>query len=99
MSHHFKIQPEAEKDLEAIWNYSVENWGINKALEYLDGLDNVFRMLTNNPNISNLFQEFIPPVRIHHHKSHLIVYIVEEERIVIIRVLHESMSLDKQLDN
>ena len=99
MSHHFKIQPEAEKDLEAIWHYSVKNWGINKALEYLDGLDNVFRMLTNNPNISNLFQKFIPPVRIHHHNSHLIVYIVEEERIVIIRVLHESMSLDKQLDN
>ena len=99
MSHQFKIQPEAEKDLEAIWSYSVENWGVKKALDYLDGLDNVFRMLTNNPNISNLFQKFIPPVRIHHHNSHLIVYIVEEEKIVIIRVLHESMSLDKQLDS
>ena len=30
MSHHFKIQPEAEKDLEAIWHYSVKNWGIKK---------------------------------------------------------------------
>jgi len=99
MSHQFKIQPEAEKDLEAIWHYSVENWGINKALEYLDGIDKAFHLLASNPNISNLFQEFIPPVRIHHHKKHLIVYILEEDKVVIIRVLHESMSLDKQLDS
>ena len=42
--------------------------------------------------------EFNPVVRIHHHASHLIVYVVNQHSIEIIRVLHETMDIDVQLE-
>jgi plasmid stabilization system protein ParE len=37
------------------------------------------------------------PVRIYHHSRHLIVYVVDGDNILIVRVLHESMDIGWQL--
>jgi len=41
--------------------------------------------------------EFSPPVRIHHHIRHLVVYLIEDAHITIVRVLHDSMELQVRL--
>ena len=41
--------------------------------------------------------EFTPPARIHHHAHHLIVYLAQDDGINIVRVLHENMDVDGQL--
>jgi len=93
----YKLQPEAEKDLEDIWNYTVEKWGVEQAIRYVDELDLAFQLLARTPLISRERVEFTPPVRIHHHKKHLIVYLVRETNIIIVRVLHDSMEVETQL--
>jgi toxin ParE1/3/4 len=47
----FRLLPEAENDLESIWKYSAENWGIDQAHAYLDGLVDIFQLLSENPLI------------------------------------------------
>jgi toxin ParE1/3/4 len=54
-----------------------------------------FVFLAENPFVSNERYEFDPPVLIHLHGKHLIVYTVEGNFILIVRVLHQRMDLSR----
>jgi len=99
MTLHYKLLPEAEKDLENIWLYTVQEWGAEQALTYIDQIDEGFQLLADNPNIAPSYREFNPTVHIHHQNKHLIVYLVESNKIVILRILHESMDIGSQLNS
>ena len=94
----FRLLPEAENDLESIWRYTAKNWGIEQAHSYLDGLVAIFKLLSENPLMCRERNKFTPPVHIHHHASHLIVFILSVTGIDIVRILHETMDVDTQLD-
>lgn len=91
------LRPKAETDLEKIWLYTVKTWGIEQANFYIDEIDDVFRLLAEQPLLCRAREELSPPVRIHHHAKHLIVYAEAEQSIDIIRILHESMDIEAQL--
>ena len=94
----FRLLPEAEKDLESIWQYTVERWGIDQADYYIDGLVDIFKLLSDNPLMCRERNEFSPSVHIHHHAHHLIVFVLSNAGIDIVRVLHESMDIDTHLE-
>jgi len=93
----YKLKPQAEKDLEAIWLYTAQEWGIEQAIQYIGGLNDTFQALASTPLICRERSEFSPPVRIHHHIRHLVVYLIEDAHITIVRVLHDSMELQERL--
>jgi len=94
----YTLKKSAENDLEEIWRYTAKNWGTTQAIDYTHKLEQVFSVLANNPLMCRERFEFDPPARIHHHASHLIVYLVtNNDHIKIIRILHESMDIDLQL--
>ncbi|MCJ8271269.1 MAG: type II toxin-antitoxin system RelE/ParE family toxin [Psychrosphaera sp.] len=39
----YKLQPEAEKDLEDIWLYTAHKWGVEQAMQYVDAFDEAFK--------------------------------------------------------
>ncbi|MBL4576086.1 MAG: type II toxin-antitoxin system RelE/ParE family toxin [Opitutaceae bacterium] len=90
----FKLYPEAELDLEAIWQYTAKTWGDNQAIKYIDDIEVVFYLLVVNPFLCRERIELQPPVRIHHFQSHLIVYKQLGGGIGIIRILHESVDIE-----
>lgn len=90
-------RPLAEEDLINIWTYGYEQWGIAQADSYADDLEEQFKLLAHSPGICRERTEFVPPVRIHRHVSHLIIYTVEDDRIIIVRVLHYRMDLKQRL--
>lgn len=94
----FRLLPAAENDLESIWRYTAKNWGVDQAHSYLDGLVDIFRLLSENPQMCRERNEFTQPVHIHHHAHYLVVFILSETGIDIVRILHESMDVDTQLD-
>ena len=98
MSFKFQLQPKAEKDLEKIWHYSADKWDIIQANKYIDNLVNTFQLIAENPQISREYTEFKPCVRIHPHRKHLVIYIIKEQQILIVRILHSSMDIDSHLD-
>ena len=83
----FRLTPKAETDLEDIWLYSAETWSPSQADRYLDALLAAIDTLVAMPAMARERPEFDPPVRIHPAAEHLIVYHVEHEWLVIIRVL------------
>jgi toxin ParE1/3/4 len=93
----YKLLPAAEHDLEAIWQYTAQEWGVRQADLYIDQLDEAFQLIAEQPLICRERNEFTPPVRIYHRGHHLVVYLINAADITVIRVLHESMDLDGQL--
>ncbi len=94
----FRLLPEAEKDLESIWQHTAKNWSANQADHYIDGLVDIFKLLSKNPLMCRERSEFSPSVYIHHHAHHLVVFMISRTGIDIVRVLHESMDIDAHLD-
>ena len=42
-------------------------------------------------------REYTPAVRVHHHAKHYIVYLIEDDHILIVRVLRDEMDLTNHL--
>ncbi len=82
-----RLTPAAERDLEAIWAYTVETWSEAQAEQYLDLLSASFERLTLFPHLARERTEFTPPVRIHQSAAHVIVYRAEADHLAVIRVL------------
>lgn len=95
--HRVHTTEAAERDLINIWSYTYKNWSDDQADQYLDELDSAIHLLADNPQLCRLRAEFIPPVRIHRHAHHLIIYALSPDKITIVRVLHESMDIDTHL--
>jgi toxin ParE1/3/4 len=91
-------QIEAERDLVDIWLYTFNEWGELQADKYMDELAVAMNLLSQQPFICRERSEFTPPVRIQHHGHHLIVYMAQDNGISVIRVLHENMDVDGQLE-
>ena len=54
----YKLLPEAELDLENIWLYTAQEWGVEQAMTYVDELN------AKHAKFSRLRTEFTPPVYI-----------------------------------
>ncbi len=89
---------QAENDLINIWSYSYKKWGEKQADHYLDRLSEGFELIAANPNLTYLRKEFAKPVYIYPYEHHLIIYVILDKTINVIRVLHESMNVELQLD-
>lgn len=93
----FKVSKKARSDLKAIGRHTQKIWGVEQRRKYLNGINEKFGFLADNPLICRLRTEFSPPIRIHHHEKHLIVYVVEDTDIYIIRVLYEGMQIEDHI--
>ena len=87
----------AEEDLIDIYRYGFLNHSERQANQYSDSLKEKCQFLADTPLLCRERDEFTPPVRIHTHKRHLIIYKITEDHILIIRILHERMNVEDQL--
>jgi len=83
----YRLSPKAVSDLEGIWHYSAQTWSVERADRYIDDLTFSFDVLVSHPELARERKEFNPPVRIHPHQKHLIIYTIVADHISIIRIL------------
>jgi len=83
----YRLSPKAISDLESIWHYSAQTWSVEQADRYIDSLASSFDVLVSHPELARERTEFNPPVRIHLHQKHLIIYTIAAAHILIIRIL------------
>jgi toxin ParE1/3/4 len=83
----FRLSPKALQDIEDIWRYTAETWSLDQADRYIDELNSIFLLLVRSPKLGRQYGDIEPPVHIHVHRSHLIVYLPEQGGIVVLRVL------------
>ena len=93
----YRLSPAAEDDLEAIWTYTVQQWGIEQADRYLDFLTSAFESLANSPATAPSCDHIRPGYRRWGVERHMIYFRVTDYGIAVIRVLHERMETSRHL--
>ena len=83
----YRLTPAAQRDLEDIWLYTAQTWSMAQADRYTDIIEDTFDRLLYMPEMARERLEFDPPVRIHTSAEHQIIYRVERDHLLILRVL------------
>jgi toxin ParE1/3/4 len=90
------FSPAAEADLSHIWDYSAEVWGPDQADHYLDEIQMACKALATGRRQGRVVD--VRPVYLKLAvASHVIFYREEDSRLLIIRVLHGRMDIDRHL--
>lgn len=86
----------AQQDMIDIGRFTTEKWGKRQRDRYLRQLDDAFKLLARQPDIGRDAGEIKPGYKKFSHGSHIIFYRAgTESRIVVIRILHNSMDTDR----
>jgi toxin ParE1/3/4 len=92
-----EFTPKAQRDIEEIWDYSLERFGFEKAEAYLRELQRAVKAVAEDPRrglacdtIRSGYRKF--PVG-----SHIVFFRGSENRFVIVRILHRRMDFERHL--
>ena len=78
----------AEEDVIHVYLESARLFGRLQADRYLDGLERAFDFVADQPLAARERREISPPVRLHVYGAHIIVYLVEPDGVLILRIRH-----------
>ena len=85
----YQLTQAASDDIEGIFIEGLALFGLAQADKYHDGLTATFEFLADVPRAARLREEINPPVRAYRYKSHMILYDLDGDDVVIIlRVRH-----------
>ena len=95
----YKISQEAEKDLESVWLYTLENWSRAQANRYLDLIFDEIDYLCVKPNSGFNYDHVCKGYFSSKVKSHVIFYKfdLKKNELEVIRILHQMMDLENHL--
>lgn len=92
-----RLSRRAQADLENIWNYTLAAFGEDQALAYLSVLEDGVAILLSHPEIGRSADHIKPGYRAFTKDHHVIYYLVSDEHIDVIGILHERMDPHFQL--
>lgn len=87
------LSEEADKDLEAIFDYTEREFDFNQAVKYLSELESVLNKLVLNPNTGRKRNEIKVGLLSIPEQEHIIFYRIVNNIIRVVRVLHGSRDL------
>lgn len=93
----YVLSRRAERDLDAIWDYSAYQWGREQANRYLEALRDSVKRVAAAPSRGRSFTVGRKRYRRYRSGSHLIFYRKTNRGIRIVRILHESMDHERHL--
>lgn len=89
-----KVSQEAKNDLVDIAEYTQKKWGVRQRQKYIGLIQGQFKHIAQNPLACRKRTEYNPQIRISHVGQHLVVYLIIDEDILVIRVLHGSADFE-----
>ena len=91
----YELSPEADQDISEIFDYTVDEFGIDQAVSYVSQFDVLFEQLVDNSELGRKRLEIRAELRSITQESHVVFYRILKDRIRIVRVLHGSRDLPK----
>lgn len=82
-----RLSRQADEDLIVIYAYGVSTFGTAQAELYFSELAATLELISRTPFMAREYRELKPPVRMHPHGRHLIVYTTETEGVFVVRIL------------
>ena len=93
----YRLAPKATEDMEAVWLYSLHEWGAEQADHYIDDLTAAFGFLAESPKSGVACEAIRAGYRKYPVIRHVAYYRETSYGIEIIRVLHDRMLASRHL--
>ena len=87
----YRLTRRADRKLEAIYRYTLENFGAAQADSYFIALEETFALLAERPYLGRTFHEY----RRFEHESHVIFYRPRRAGILIVDIFHRRENAEK----
>ena len=98
MKNRFRISKQALADIDKIWLYTLENWSLGLANHYYRLIYQEIEFITDDFESGKDIGKIKQGYKQTKVKSHLIIYKkAEDEKIEIVRVLHQMMDIPNRL--
>jgi toxin ParE1/3/4 len=94
MKYRYLLSKLALRDLEDIWNYTLNNWSLNQADFCYKLIIKEIEILCSDPYQSKSLELVKKGYRAKLVKSHMIIFKVEKSTIYINRILHHKMDIE-----
>ena len=92
-----ELSRRAQADLDDIRDFSVRQYGIDRAILYLDAIEQGFRRLLDHPRIGSDRDDLRPGLRSYPVGEHRVYYRLTTDCVAVVRVLHKSMDEARNL--
>jgi toxin ParE1/3/4 len=97
MPDNYTLSNKADNEVKEIFKYSYVTFGENQAHIYINGLENCFENLVENPHLGRSCHSIRAGYFRFEYISHIIFYTLEPDTVLISRVIHKSMDIKAQL--
>ncbi|MFZ1678925.1 MAG: type II toxin-antitoxin system RelE/ParE family toxin [Saprospiraceae bacterium] len=98
MKLRYEVRKLALSDLDAIWEYTADQWSKQQANKYYKQIFEVINDICSNPEIGKIINDVKEGHRMMYVKSNMIVYKIVNNKILIDRILHQRMDIVAQLN-
>lgn len=93
----YRLSREADNDISAVAEYTLEAWGEAQAERYVLGLHKTLKRLAAKPEVGTASDDLRPGYRRRRYRSHMIFYKITRSDICVVRVLHGQMDFLRHL--
>jgi toxin ParE1/3/4 len=94
MTGRFVLSPRAETDLDEIWDYTADRWGLDQAVTYTRDIWQRIQAVAARPAMGQECSN----IRTGYYKiscgSHVLFYRLTPEGVDVVRILHARMDYD-----
>ena len=87
----YRLTKDAGRDLSAIREFTIRQWGEKQSRKYIVELRKTLTLLSDNPLIGSRRSDIGEGIYSFPHASHVIYYLLEKKYLIVTGVLHSSM--------
>jgi toxin ParE1/3/4 len=87
----FRLSRRAEADLLEIARYTLQRWGEDQTIRYIDDLEACCLQLAGNPDLGRPCDEIRPGLRRIERGRHVVFYRPDAGGVLVSRILHRRM--------
>ena len=95
--HSIVQSSQAEQDLTDIWIYTAEEWNLAQADMYIEELVAGIERLSTHPELGYPRDDIRTGYRSLNASQHIVFYTVTDNEVLIVRVLHKSVDVQRHL--
>jgi toxin ParE1/3/4 len=92
-----EFTPRARRDIEDIWDHSLERFGFEKADAYLRDIQLAAETVAGDPRRGRACDDIRAGYRKFLVGAHVLFFRASESRVVVVRILHQRMDFERHL--
>jgi toxin ParE1/3/4 len=94
----YVLSPRAQRDVEDIWDYTVEHWNVRQAETYIRQIKFAIETVAAEPKIARSCNDIRPGYWKYPAGSHVVFFrLADNGTIDVVRILHSRMDFGRHL--